>query len=151
MGGKTFGIEARRLTTPQHAALYRYVKARLDPFTPYGVRTNISPGDKIEHGDLDVMIGSHAEGPGFKYQFAGQASDYANLELSDHSKWRSMSMPEGHQWTEAELKDWIKAIARDLEAVVWQKHRIGAIFAVPCHVIGELAFEAGPNEVSSKP
>jgi hypothetical protein len=147
MGGKTFGVEARRLDSTQHAALFKYVQTQLNPFTPFGLRTTRSPGDKTTHGDLDVMIGSHANGPGFKYQFAGEASEYANLPVTDYGKWSSMASTAEHQWTEQELKDWIRDVARALGAVVWQKHRIGAIFAVPCHFIGDLASEAGPNEV----
>ena len=63
MGGKTFGVEARRLDSTQHAALFRFVQTQLSPFTPFGLRTTRSPGDKTTHGDLDVMIGSYANGP----------------------------------------------------------------------------------------
>jgi hypothetical protein len=149
MGGKTFGVEARRLDSTQHAALFKYVQTQLNPFTPFGLRTTRSPADKTTHGDLDVMIGSHANGPGFKYQFAGEASEYANLPQPDYGKWSGMASTAEHQWSEQELKDWIRDVARALGAVVWQKHRIGAIFAVPCRFIGDLAAEAGPNEVSS--
>jgi hypothetical protein len=149
MGGKTFGVEARRLDSTQHAALFKYVQTQLNLFTPFGLRTTRSPADKTTHGDLDVMIGSHANGPGFKYQFAGEASEYANLPVTDYGKWSGMASTAEHQWTEQELKDWIRDVARALGAVVWQKHRIGAIYAVPCRVIGNLASEAGLNEVSS--
>jgi hypothetical protein len=149
MGGKTFGVEARRLDTTQHAALFDFVQTQLNPFTPYGLRTTKSPVDKTTHGDLDVMIGSLASGPGFKYQFAGEASEYADLPPTDYSRWSTMSSNGEYQWTEHELKEWMSDIAKALKSIVWQKHRIGAIFAVPCHVIGELASEAGPNEVST--
>lgn len=149
MGGNTFGVEARRLDSTQHAALFKFVQTQLDPFTPYGLRTTRSPGDKKAHGDLDVMIGSLATGPGFKYQFAGEASEYANLPSTDNNKWSAMSSTAEHPWTERELQEWMRDVARALGAVVWQKHRLGGIFAVPCHVIGHLATEAGPNEVSS--
>jgi len=148
MGGKTFGVEARRLDSTQHAALFRYVQNQLSPFTPFGLRTTRSPADKTTHGDLDVMIGSYANGPGFKYQFAGVASEYANISHIDYAKWCRMASTVDYQWTEQELKDWIRDVARALGAVVWQKHRIGAIFAVPCRVIGDLSLEAGRNEVS---
>ena len=104
MGGKTFGVEARRLDSSQHAALFKYVQTQLDPFTPFGLRTTRSPADKTTHGDLDVMIGSHANGPGFKYQFAGEASEYANLPETDFGKWCSMASTAEHQWTEQELE-----------------------------------------------
>lgn len=147
MGGKTFGVEARRLDSIQHAALFRYVETQLNPFTSFGLRTTRSPADKITHGDLDVMIGSLANGPGFKYQFTGSGSDYKNLPPTDFDKWSAMGSTIEHQWTEQELKDFTRDVARALGAVVWQKHRIGAIFALPCHVIGELASEAAPDEV----
>lgn len=148
MGGKTFGIEARRLTTPQHTALSEYVECRLNLFTPFGVRIPRSPGDKTSHGDLDVIMGSHASGPGFKYQFSGEASEYADEDLTYYQEWKAMAGEDGRQWSETELRFWIRDITAELGAVVWQKHRIGAIFAVPCHVIGDLAADAGPNEVS---
>jgi hypothetical protein len=148
MGGKTFGVEARRLDSTQHAALFKYVQTQLNPSTPFGLRTTQSPADKTTHGDLDVMIGSHANGPGFKYQFAGEASEYANLPETDYGKWSSMASTAEHQWSEQELKDWIRDVAKALRAFVWRSHRIGAIFAVPCHVKGDLVSDAGPNEVS---
>jgi hypothetical protein len=143
------GSSSTRLDSTQHAALFKYVQTQLNLFTPFGLRTTRSPADKTTHGDLDVMIGSHANGPGFKYQFAGEASEYANLPVTDYGKWSGMASTAEHQWTEQELTDWIRDVARALGAVVWQKHRIGAIYAVPCRVIGNLASEAGLNEVSS--
>jgi len=148
MGGKTFGVEARRLDSTQHAALFRYVQNQLSPFTPFGLRTTRSPADKTTHGDLDVMIGSRANGPGFKYQFAGEASEYANLPPTEYAKWSNMASTDEHQWSAQELREWIRDIAKALRAFVWRSHRIGAIFAVPCDVIGDIASEAGPNDVS---
>jgi hypothetical protein len=94
------------------------------------------------------MIGSQANGPGFKYQLAGEASEYVNLPVTDYGKWSSMASAAEHQWTEQELRDWIRDVAKALGAFVWRSHRIGAIFAVPCDVLGDLASEAGPNDVS---
>jgi len=148
MGGQTFGVEARRLDSVQHAALFKYVGTQLNPFTPFGLRTTRSPADKTTHGDLDVMIGSHANGPGFKYQFAGEASEYANLAQTDFGQWCSMASTAEHQWTEKELREWIRDVAKALRAFVWRSHRIGAIFALPCDVLGDLASEAGANDVS---
>jgi hypothetical protein len=147
MGGKTFGVEARRLDTPQHAALFKYVQDRLNPFTPFGLKTTWSPADKTTHGDLDVMIGSFANGPGFRYQFPGEASEYGNLPPTDYKNWLDMSSNEEYECSQEELKDWMRDEARALGAVVWQKHRIGAIFAVPCSVLGDLAVDVGSDEV----
>lgn len=149
MGGKTFGVEARRLTSEQHSALFSFIQSQLDTFTPFGLRTTISPGDKTSHGDLDVMIGSWAEGPGFKYQFAGQADVFAVHTRTPADVWQSRAGTKGYQWSEEELRSWIRDVARAVGAIVWQKHRIGAIFAVPCSVLGELTAEVDSNEVSS--
>jgi len=150
MGGHTFGVEARRHTTQQHAALFAHVRTKLDPFSPFGLRTTISPDDKVSHGDLDVMIGSWAEGPGFKYQFAGRAEELDTHPLTPSKVWCEMTGTRGSQWTEDDLRDWIRDVARAIGAIVWQKHRIGAIFAVPCSVLGSLTADADDNEVGCR-
>jgi hypothetical protein len=147
MGGHTFGVEARRLTTQQHAALFAHIRTALDPFTPFGLRTTISPDDKVSHGDLDVMIGSWAEGPGFKYQFAGQAEEFDIHSHTPSKVWYGIAGTRGSQWTEDDLRNWIRDVARAIRAIVWQTHRLGAIFAVPCSILGALTADADGNEV----
>lgn len=150
MGGHVFGVVARRLTTPQHAALYDYVKTRLQVYTSFSIASPHTADDKTTHGDLDILMGNWVEGQGFKTNFAVDAADVDNSNLMDAGHWREVGVKR-HEWSGQDVKDWAQAVAFSLGARSWQNHQHGVSLAVPCGVIGELVPDAKPDEVCFSP
>lgn len=150
MGGYVFGVVARRLTSEQHAALFRYAFISLQPFSRHGIVSPRTASDKITHGDLDILIGNWAEGEGFKYNFAVDAEEAnsSKQKAVDASYWRVIGDSQGHQWSAEEVTEWARSVATVLGAKSWQNHQHGVSLAIPCDVLGELVPDIKPEEVS---
>lgn len=148
MGGHVFGVVARRLTTPQHAALYRYARTRLQPFTHFEIDSPPTAADKTTHGDLDILMGNWVEGEGFKTNFAVDEAVVDMHDLREAGHWREVGAKEGHQWSGEDVRGWANAVAVSLGAKSWQNHQHGVSLAVPCRVIVELVPDTKADEVS---
>jgi hypothetical protein len=151
MGGHVFGVVARRLTSPQHSALYNYASGRLQPFTRFCIDSPPTAHDKVSHGDLDILMGNWVEGEGFKTNFAVDGSNIDRSNLHDSSHWQGVGATKGYHWTVQDVTEWAKAVAITLGARSWQNHQHGVSLAVPCCVIADFVPDCGPDEVRSAP
>lgn len=105
-----FGVVARRLTSEQHAALFRYAHPRLTPFTQQRIASPRTAQDKTTHGDLDILTGNWAEGEGFKSNFAvdPQEAEQEKTRSIDADHWRAMGGEQGHAWSASEVCEWAR-------------------------------------------
>lgn len=149
MGGYTFGVVARRLSSEQLHALFKWAEPRIQPFTQFQIANPQTASDKVTHGDLDILMGSWCTGEGFKYNFAVESPEAAkDTQPLDADHWRRIGADEEYQWTPDDVRAWAASIGLALGANAWQNHQHGVSLAIPVTVLGDQVANAKEDEVS---